>query len=121
RTGREVADCGSGGPGFDPRRRCHTLQQITYSSSGPPDLWRRVGRASVDPGGGVSYRMTMSRTEKTIAVLTVRIDAALTRSLAREAKRRRNTKSELAREILAAGLAGEAGALDVEQEARRQS
>jgi hypothetical protein len=65
--------------------------------------------------------MTMSRAEKSSAVLTVRIDAELTRSLAREARRRRKTKSEVAREILAAGLGGERGSLDAEQEARRQS
>jgi hypothetical protein len=64
--------------------------------------------------------MTMSRAEKANAVLTLRIDADLTRSLAREARRRRKTKSEVAREILAAGLAAEGGNL-LAQEARRQS
>jgi hypothetical protein len=64
--------------------------------------------------------MTMSRVGKTAAVLTIRIDADLTRSLAREARRRRKTKSEVAREILAAGLGAEGGDLIV-QEARRQS
>ncbi|HYN22228.1 MAG TPA: antitoxin MazE-like protein [Thermoanaerobaculia bacterium] len=53
-------------------------------------------------------------------MLTIRIDAELTRSLAREARRRRKTKSEVAREILAAGLGGEA-ILDLAQEAQRQS
>lgn len=62
----------------------------------------------------------MSRVGKTAAVLTIRIDADLTRSLAREARRRRKTKSEVAREILAAGLGAEGGDLIV-QEARRQS
>ena len=57
---------------------------------------------------------------KASAVLTIRIDADLTRSLAREARRRRKTKSEVAREILAAGLGAEGGNL-IEQEARRQS
>jgi hypothetical protein len=75
----------------------------------------------VATGGRVSYCMTMSRAEKASAVLTVRIGADLTRSLAREARRRRKTKSEVAREILAAGLSGERGGLDAEQEARRQS
>ena len=65
--------------------------------------------------------MTMSRAGKSSAVLTIRIDADLTRSLAREARRRRKTKSEVAREILAAGLGGEAGGLDLAGEARRQS
>jgi antidote-toxin recognition MazE-like antitoxin/ribbon-helix-helix CopG family protein len=65
--------------------------------------------------------MTMSRVGKAPAVLTVRIGADLTRSLTREARRRRKTKSEVAREILAAGLGGEGGDLDLAQEARRQS
>ena len=64
--------------------------------------------------------MTMSRADKASAVLTIRIDADLTRSLAREARRRRKTKSEVAREILAAGLNAEGGNL-IAQEARRQS
>ena len=63
----------------------------------------------------------MSKPEKVSAVLTIRVDAGLTRSLAREARRRRKTKSEVAREILAAGREGQAGALDLAQEARRQS
>jgi len=63
----------------------------------------------------------MSREGKASAVLTIRIDADLTRSLAREARRRRKTKSEVAREILAAGLGGEAGVPDLAQAARRQS
>jgi hypothetical protein len=62
----------------------------------------------------------MSRAEKASAVLTLRIDADLTRSLAREARRRRKTKSEVVREILAAGLSAEGGNL-IAQEARRQS
>ena len=64
--------------------------------------------------------MTMSRAEKTPAVLTIRMDADLTRSLAREARRRRKTKSEVAREILAAGL-GPQEENPIAQEARRQS
>ena len=63
----------------------------------------------------------MSRAGRASAVLTIRVDADLTRSLAREARRRRKTKSEVAREILAAGLGGEGGQLDLAQEARRQS
>jgi hypothetical protein len=62
----------------------------------------------------------MSRAGKTTAVLTIRIDAGLTRSLAREARRQRKTKSEVAREILVAGLGAEGGDL-LAQEARRQS
>jgi predicted transcriptional regulator len=61
----------------------------------------------------------MSRVEAS-GMLTIRIDADLTRSLAREARRRRKTKSEVAREILAAGLGAEGGNL-LAQEARRQS
>lgn len=53
-------------------------------------------------------------------MLTIRMDADLTRSLAREARRRRKTKSEVAREILAASLGVEEGNL-IAQEARRQS
>jgi predicted transcriptional regulator len=53
-------------------------------------------------------------------MLTIRIDADLTRSLDREARRRRKTRSEVAREILAAGLGGKEGNL-LAQEARRQS
>jgi predicted transcriptional regulator len=64
--------------------------------------------------------MTMSEIGKTPAVLTLRVDADITRSLEREARRRRKTKSEVAREILAAGLGLEEGNL-VAQEARRQS
>jgi predicted transcriptional regulator len=62
----------------------------------------------------------MSEIGKTSAVLTLRVDADITRSLEREARRRRKTKSEVAREILAAGLGLEEGNL-VAQEARRQS
>jgi len=54
-------------------------------------------------------------------VLTIRISAGLTRSLAREARCRRKTKSEVVREILAAGLGGEEGGLDAAEEARRRS
>jgi predicted transcriptional regulator len=64
--------------------------------------------------------MTMSRAKKTPAVLTIRMDPDLTRSLAREARRRRKTRSEVAREILAAGLGLEDGNL-LAQEAPRQS
>ena len=62
----------------------------------------------------------MSRAEKSAAVLTLRIDADLRRSLAREARRQRKTKSEVAREILAAGL-GAKEESSLAQEARRQS
>lgn len=45
----------------------------------------------------------------------------LGRSLEREARRRRTTKSELVREILAVGLGGEGGVAGLAEEARRQS
>lgn len=64
--------------------------------------------------------MTMSRAEKTPAVLTIRMDAELTRSLAREARRRRKTKGEVTREILASRL-GAAERNPIAQEVRRQS
>lgn len=53
--------------------------------------------------------------------MTVRMGAELDRSLAREARRRRKTKSELVREILAAELGGNRNRLGHEEEARRQS
>lgn len=64
--------------------------------------------------------MTMNRPAKS-SVLTIRIDDEISRSLVREAKRRRRTKSEVVREILAAGLGGGNETLDLAQEARRQS
>jgi len=63
----------------------------------------------------------MKRSGEPSNVLTIRIGSDLTRSLAREARRRRKTKSELVRELLAAGLGGERGIVDLAQEARRQS
>jgi Antitoxin MazE-like len=62
----------------------------------------------------------VSAPEKSASLLTVRIGAELARSLAREARRRRKTKSEVAREILAASLV-DAGVEDPAAEARRQS
>jgi predicted transcriptional regulator len=53
-------------------------------------------------------------------VLTIRVPRDLDRRLAREARRRRRTRSHLAREILQAGLEGH-GAEDPAVEARRQS
>jgi predicted transcriptional regulator len=52
-------------------------------------------------------------------VLTIRVPRDITRRLAREARRQRRTRSEVARDILAAGL-GEA-IDDPLAEARRQS
>lgn len=70
--------------------------------------------------GEVYYRRTMGRAEQAATVLTIRVGADLSRALTREARRRRKTKSEVAREILAAGLAVEGENL-IAQEARRQS
>jgi hypothetical protein len=61
--------------------------------------------------------MARPRTDST--VLTVRVPAALERRLAREAKRRRQTRSEVARSILEAELG--AGPSDLAAEAHRQS
>jgi hypothetical protein len=63
----------------------------------------------------------MKRSAEASAVLTIRIGADLAHSLSREARRRHTTKSELVREILASGLAGEDGLSTLAQEARRQS
>lgn len=65
--------------------------------------------------------MTMKRAGERSTVLTVRVGRDLDHSLEREARRRRRTKSELVRELLAAGLDGESRGLDLPQEARRQS
>lgn len=65
--------------------------------------------------------MTMKQPGKSSSALTVRIGRDLESSLAREARRRRKSKSELVREILAAGLGGEEGLGDLAREARRQS
>lgn len=54
-------------------------------------------------------------------VLTIRVGSDLERSLAREARRRRTTKSELVRQLLMAGLGHEGGGDDLAREARRQS
>lgn len=65
--------------------------------------------------------MTVPGAEKSSTVLTVRMTADLDRSLAREARRRRKTKSELVREILAAELRGDRDRVRQQEEARRQS
>ena len=61
----------------------------------------------------------MARPKTDSTVLTVRVPVALDRCLAREAKRRHQTRSEVARSILEAELG--AGAPDLAAEARRQS
>ncbi|MBI1876077.1 MAG: DUF3018 family protein [Acidobacteria bacterium] len=61
----------------------------------------------------------MSRPKTDSTVLTIRVPITLDRRLAREARRRRKTRSEIARTILEGGLAGDGQ--DAAAEARRQS
>ena len=61
----------------------------------------------------------MSRPKTTTAVLTIRVPATLDRRLAREARRQRTTRSQVARAILESGLGS--GEPDLATEARRQS
>lgn len=61
----------------------------------------------------------MARPPSNSTVLTLRVPAALDRRLAREARRRRQTRSEVARAILEATLGGNEP--DLAGEARRQS
>ncbi len=63
----------------------------------------------------------MARPKTDSTVLTIRVPVALERRLVREARRRRVTRSEAARAVLEAGLAGRGGAADFAAEARRQS
>lgn len=71
-------------------------------------------------GRGRMYTVyTMARPKTDSTVLTIRVPASLDRRLAREARRRRLTRSEVARAILEAEL-GDAGA-ELAAEARRQS
>jgi hypothetical protein len=67
----------------------------------------------------VYYGKRMRDAGRSSAILTVRLSADLAGVLAREARRRRKTKSELVREILAAELGGDRDLLG--REARRQS
>ena len=62
----------------------------------------------------------MARPKSDSTVLTIRVPAALERRLAREARRRRQTRSEVARVALETGLGG-GNASDFAAEARRQS
>ena len=61
----------------------------------------------------------MARQKTDSAVVTIRVPAALDRRLAQEARRRRQTRSEVARTLLEAAL-GRAEP-DLAAEARRQS
>lgn len=62
----------------------------------------------------------MARTKTDSTVLTIRVPAALDRRLTREARRRRQTRSEVARAILQERF-DVAAEPDVTVEARRQS
>ena len=62
----------------------------------------------------------MPKSSSSSAVLTIRVPREIDRRLAREAKRQRRTRSEVARTILEAGLAGGVEN-DPRVEARRQS
>ena len=61
----------------------------------------------------------MARPKTDSAVLTIRVPAALDRRLDREARRRRTTRSDVARAVLEAGLG--TGEPDMQADARRQS
>ena len=63
---------------------------------------------------------TMARSKTDSAVLTIRVPATLDRSLAREARRRRQTRSEVARTILQERF-DDREESDMAGEARRQS
>ena len=65
------------------------------------------------------YTMARSKTDST--VLTIRVPTQLDRQLAREARRRRQTRSQLARTILQERFGGDGDELDLPGEARRQS
>jgi hypothetical protein len=66
--------------------------------------------------------MTVMPTMRRVgALLTLRISSATARTLAREARRQRKSKSEVARSMLEAGLHGDALKAGFEREARRQS
>jgi len=60
----------------------------------------------------------MARPKNESTVLTIRVPAPLDRQLAKEARRRRMTRSEVARSILESGLGRR---VDLASEARRQS
>ena len=53
--------------------------------------------------------------------MTIRVPSALEKRLSREARRRRQTRSEVARAALEAGLGGRDSAAEFAAEARRQS
>lgn len=72
--------------------------------------WRRMRKP---------YTVSMARPKTDSTVLTLRVPVALEKRIAREARRRRQTRSEVARAVLEAGFS--AGEPDLASEARRQS
>jgi hypothetical protein len=60
----------------------------------------------------------MARPKTDSTVLTIRVPASLDRRLAREARRHRVTRSEVARTLLGAGLRGGAPAFAAEERRR---
>jgi hypothetical protein len=66
------------------------------------------------------YTVYMSRPRTDSAVLTLRVPANVHRYLTREARRRRQTRSDIARRILVERVEGSQEA-DFRQEAQRQS
>lgn len=80
----------------------------------------RAARPSSLSFAPIAYTVySMARPPSNSTVLTLRVPAALDRRLAREARRRRQTRSEVARAILEATLGGSEP--DLAGEARRQS
>lgn len=72
------------------------------------------------PNGGVVYTVYMAAESTNVpAIVTVRLTRELQRRLDREARRSRRSRSEVARAILEAHLAGPV--VDPRAEARRQS
>jgi len=63
----------------------------------------------------------MARSRRSSQIVTLRVPASLGHSIEREARRRRRTKSELVREILATAFAAGPSGRDPAGEARRQS
>jgi len=61
----------------------------------------------------------MARPKSDSTVLTIRVPVALEKRIGREARRRRQTRSQIARAILEAGL--DTAGPDLAAEARRQS
>jgi hypothetical protein len=63
----------------------------------------------------------MAPRRRSSQIVTLRVPPSLGRRIEREARRRRRTKSELVREILATAFAEGGGGRDPAREARRQS